>query len=40
MYSEDLFQMAANILTPVVLLALGLILPKIANRNKKAPAKK
>ena len=40
MYSEDLFQLAANILTPVVLLALGLILPRIANRNKKAPAKK
>ena len=33
-YSADLFTMALNIITPVVLTALGLILPAIAKREK------
>ena len=33
-YSTDLFTMALNIITPVVLTALGLILPAIAKREK------
>lgn len=34
MYSKDLFTMALNIITPVVLTALGLILPMIAKRER------
>lgn len=33
MYSTDLFTMALNIITPIVLTALGLILPQIAKRE-------
>ena len=33
-YSTDLFTMALNIITPVVLTALGIILPAIAKREK------
>ena len=37
MYSEDTFQLVLNILTPFILIALGLILPAIAKKtNKKA----
>ena len=34
MYSDDLFTMALNIITPIVLTALGLILPMIAKRER------
>lgn len=40
MYSEDIFQLIANILTPIVLLALGFIMPAITKRGNKKPAKK
>ena len=33
-YSTDLFTLALNIITPIVLTALGLILPAIAKREK------
>lgn len=33
MYSKDIFQLALNIITPFVLIALGLILPYIAKRT-------
>lgn len=36
MYDQDTFTMVLNILTPVVLTALGLILPAIAKHQKKA----
>jgi amino acid transporter len=35
MYSTDRYTMALNIITPVVLTALGVILPQIAKREKK-----
>ena len=35
MYDKDPFTMALNIITPVVLTALGLIMPAIAKRQKK-----
>jgi hypothetical protein len=39
MYSTDTFTMILNIATPVVLVLLGLIMPKIrANQDKKAAA--
>ena len=34
MYSDDPMTMALNIITPIVLTALGLILPKIAKRER------
>ena len=34
MYSEDTFQLILNIVTPIVLILLGLILPIIARKNK------
>jgi hypothetical protein len=34
MYDEDLFTMCLNILTPLVLAALGLIMPAIAKRQQ------
>lgn len=34
MYSADTFQLIANIATPIFLLALGFILPLVANRKK------
>lgn len=34
MYSEDRFQLVLNILTPFVLLGLGLIMPKLAKKSK------
>ncbi len=40
MYSEDMFQFIANILTPVVLLGLGFIMPALAKRSNKKLAKK
>lgn len=33
-YSEDPFQLVLNILTPFVLLGLGLIMPAIAKKSK------
>lgn len=33
-YSTDLFTLALNIITPIVLTALGLILPAIAKEKK------
>lgn len=36
MYSDDPFTFALNVITPVVLTALGILLPKIAQREKKA----
>lgn len=36
MYNENLFLMALNVCTPIVLLALGLILPAIARKRKSA----
>lgn len=35
MYSEDTFQLVLNILTPFILIALGLILPAIAKKTNK-----
>lgn len=35
MYSEDTFQFIMNIVTPFILVGLGLIMPKLAQRNKK-----
>ena len=35
MYSDDLFTFALNVITPVILTALGLIMPQIANREQK-----
>ncbi|MDD4690989.1 MAG: amino acid permease [Eubacterium aggregans] len=34
MYSEDTFQLIMNIVTPIVLVALGLIMPYLAKRSK------
>lgn len=34
MYSEDKFQLALNIITPFVLVGLGLIMPKLAERER------
>lgn len=34
MYSEDIFTMALNIITPIVLTTLGLIMPYLAKREK------
>ena len=34
MYSTDLFTMALNVCAPIVLTALGLIMPAIAKREK------
>ncbi len=34
MYSDDLFTMALNIITPIVLTALGLIMPYLAKRER------
>ena len=33
MYSEDKFQLILNIITPLVLVGLGLIMPKLAKKN-------
>lgn len=38
MYSTDKFQLAMNIITPFVLVGLGLIMPKLAQRDKKKEA--
>lgn len=35
MYSEDIFQLILNVVTPFILIALGLILPYIAKRTNK-----
>ncbi len=35
-YSKDAFELIMNIVTPVVLVAIGFLLPAIAKRNKKA----
>lgn len=35
MYSDDLFTFALNVITPVILTALGLIMPQIAKREQK-----
>ena len=35
MYSDDLFTLALNVITPVILTALGLIMPQIAKREQK-----
>ena len=40
MYTDDIFQLIANILTPVVLLGLGFIMPALAKRSNNKPAKK
>ena len=34
MYSEDTFQLTLNIVTPFVLVGLGLIMPKLAQRER------
>ncbi len=36
MYDEDIFTMGLNIITPIVLTALGMILPMIAKKEQKA----
>ena len=33
-YSEDTFQLVLNIVTPIVLVSLGFIMPKLAKKNK------
>lgn len=38
MYSADKFQLIMNIITPFVLVGLGLIMPKLAQRDKKKEA--
>ena len=35
MYSDDMFTFALNVITPVILTALGLIMPQIAKREQK-----
>ncbi|OKL46131.1 transporter [Boudabousia liubingyangii] len=35
MYSEDTFQFVMNVLTPVILIGLGLIMPALARREKR-----
>ena len=35
MYSDDIFTMALNIITPIILTALGLIMPYLAKRERK-----
>ncbi|HCW52510.1 MAG TPA: amino acid permease, partial [Clostridium sp.] len=35
MYSEDIFKLVLNIVTPFVLIGLGLIMPKIAQKYNK-----
>lgn len=39
MYNKDPFTFALNVITPVVLTALGLIMPKLAERERKNQAK-
>jgi APC family amino acid-polyamine-organocation transporter len=39
MHSDDPFTFALNVITPLVLTALGLILPFIAKREKKVEVK-
>ncbi len=34
MYSKDIFTMALNIITPIILTALGLIMPYLAKRER------
>ena len=34
MYSDDFFTMALNIITPIVLTALGVIMPYLAKRER------
>ena len=34
MYSDDIFTMALNIITPIILTALGLIMPYLAKRER------
>ena len=34
MYSEDKFQLTLNIITPFVLVGLGLIMPKLAEKER------
>lgn len=34
MYSDDIFTMALNIITPIVLTALGVIMPFLAKRER------
>ena len=34
MYSKDIFTMALNIITPIVLTALGMIMPYLAKRER------
>ena len=33
MYSEDKFKLILNVVTPIVLVGLGLIMPKLAEKN-------
>lgn len=40
MYSEDIFTMALNIITPIVLTALGMIMPYLAKREREKNLKK
>ena len=35
LYSKDMFQLVLNIITPFILIALGLILPYIAKKTNK-----
>lgn len=35
MYSEDIFQLILNVITPFILIGLGLIMPKLAERERK-----
>ena len=39
MYDKDPFTFALNVITPVVLTALGMILPVIAGREQKTAGK-
>ena len=39
MYSEDAFQLTLNIITPIILITLGLIMPYFAKKNKKINTK-
>lgn len=34
MYSDDMFTMALNIITPIVLTALGMIMPYLAKKER------
>ena len=40
MYSTDMFTMALNIITPIVLTALGMIMPYLAKRERERKSTK